>query len=254
MKDMYNEIVADDYLFPSSLEEINLMNDSEFKEFIFHYYINMGLTVDVPNFNDYSTIDFIIGIPKTEKHNTLKIGILCKRWLIPPKEKIIEISDEASIYNLNKLVIFSKSKLPRIEYELYRSNNIVVKGSNYIQIMLKNLKALPNVFFKSQILNNNQEHVEKREKTKIKYNFDENEKFLLHEIKKFRKEQAQSEKVPRYIIFSNETINQIVYYKPRTIIELLRIYGIGNRKANAYGDTILEIINRYFDSQSKLSD
>jgi len=46
-----------------------------------------------------------------------------------------------------------------------------------------------------------------------------------------------------YHIFSNESLRLISYYKPKDEEQLIKIKGVGTKKAKKYGDDIFEIIN-----------
>jgi len=98
------------------------------------------------------------------------------------------------------------------------------------------------------------EYVDKKE-TKVKknkkstaQNADEN---LLLKIKSWRKEIANKNSVPAYVIFNDATLNDIVHYQPKTLEELLNIQGMGKVKIERFGKEILDFIeNNKFGKQS----
>jgi len=49
-------------------------------------------------------------------------------------------------------------------------------------------------------------------------------------------------RVPPYTIFRDRTIYDLIVKKPKTKEELTGIYGIGQAKAEKYGDMILKIL------------
>jgi ATP-dependent DNA helicase RecQ len=57
-----------------------------------------------------------------------------------------------------------------------------------------------------------------------------------------RKEIAYSEEVPPYQIFSNRTLKEIACKRPQTTYDLIRIWGIGERKLKMYGAVVLDAI------------
>ncbi len=67
---------------------------------------------------------------------------------------------------------------------------------------------------------------------------------LFETLNKLRKEIAQKEGVPPYIIFSDLTLMEMVEKKPQNRWEMLKIRGIGNQKFKNYGDLFLKTINK----------
>ena len=65
---------------------------------------------------------------------------------------------------------------------------------------------------------------------------------LFERLRKVRKELADSQKVPSYIIFSDKTLTEMAKDKPTSEIDLLNISGVGHQKFNLYGDYFLKEI------------
>ncbi len=70
---------------------------------------------------------------------------------------------------------------------------------------------------------------------------------LFEKLRSLRKEIAETEKVPPYIIFSDVTLREMSAFLPRNAQELLQIKGVGERKLEAYGESFLGVINDYCD-------
>ena len=68
---------------------------------------------------------------------------------------------------------------------------------------------------------------------------------LYDVLKKLRMELSLMEKVPPYVIFTNATLTEMASRKPCTFEELLSISGVGEKKANRYGDIFLSAIVEY---------
>ena len=66
---------------------------------------------------------------------------------------------------------------------------------------------------------------------------------VIESLKKWRKKQASEQNVPPYVIFGDKTLYDIAVKKPKTIGELLECNGIGERKAEKFGDAILALLN-----------
>lgn len=75
---------------------------------------------------------------------------------------------------------------------------------------------------------------------------------LIEKLKQWRKEVANTKKVPAYVIFANKALIDIAAKKPTTIGELLDVEGIGKVRCEQYGRDILDIIaGKYENSQPK---
>lgn len=74
------------------------------------------------------------------------------------------------------------------------------------------------------------------------HSFTDEELRLSEELKVWRKNKAEEENVPPYVIFGDKTIADIVTKKPKTEADLLSIYGIGSVKVEKFGSAILRIV------------
>lgn len=74
--------------------------------------------------------------------------------------------------------------------------------------------------------------------------FDYFEDPLFETLNSLRKEIAQKEGVPPYIILSDLTLMEMAEKKPQNRWEMLKIRGIGNQKFKNYGELFLKTINK----------
>lgn len=65
---------------------------------------------------------------------------------------------------------------------------------------------------------------------------------LLASLKAWRRSQSQSEKVPPYCVFHDSTLEAIAQARPRDHVALLLVPGLGPRKAEKYGERVLELV------------
>lgn len=65
---------------------------------------------------------------------------------------------------------------------------------------------------------------------------------VLAKLKNWRTEKAQDIGKPPYIVASNALLEQLAARRPQTRNELLRVKGMGDAKAAAYGDDILDLV------------
>ncbi|MFP7470264.1 DNA helicase RecQ [Niallia taxi] len=68
---------------------------------------------------------------------------------------------------------------------------------------------------------------------------------LFQRLRAMRKSLADSEGVPPFVIFSDQTLKLISSHKPENVDELSAIKGIGEHKLNKYGGIILETLISY---------
>ncbi|WP_424361869.1 DNA helicase RecQ [Methylocystis parvus] len=81
---------------------------------------------------------------------------------------------------------------------------------------------------------------EKRQKEAT--NLDEATDRILSTLKRKRRELAQEEGVPAYVIFADRTLIDMAEKRPSTLDEMLEVHGVGERKVARYGDAFLEAL------------
>lgn len=67
---------------------------------------------------------------------------------------------------------------------------------------------------------------------------------LFEALRKLRKQFADSEKLPAYIIFNDATLREMASEKPLTEEEMLTISGVGQHKFEKYGQAFLALIHQ----------
>lgn len=68
---------------------------------------------------------------------------------------------------------------------------------------------------------------------------------LFNELKQLRRQLADKENVPPYIVFSDATLAELVAYLPVTVSDIARISGFGDVKLAKYGDAFLDAVQNY---------
>ncbi|MDQ0216345.1 ATP-dependent DNA helicase RecQ [Oikeobacillus pervagus] len=68
---------------------------------------------------------------------------------------------------------------------------------------------------------------------------------LFEELRNVRKRLAEEEKVPPFVIFSDQTLRDLCLQLPKTVEELLTVKGIGEHKQKKYGERFIEAISNY---------
>lgn len=65
---------------------------------------------------------------------------------------------------------------------------------------------------------------------------------LYEKLRKFRRDVADRRGVPAYVIFTDTTMREIAIKKPKSMLELMEVKGIGSEKAEKYGTAIIGIV------------
>ena len=81
----------------------------------------------------------------------------------------------------------------------------------------------------------------------------EEAKGLYNVLKALRMKLAQEQDVPAYIVFSNATLTDMAVKAPRTMPEFLGVSGVGEVKAEKYGEAFLKAIAMYQQNASQSS-
>jgi ATP-dependent DNA helicase RecQ len=68
------------------------------------------------------------------------------------------------------------------------------------------------------------------------------ERNLFEALRARRMELAKAQNVPPYVIFHDKTLAEMAARRPRTVVELAAVPGIGAAKLARYGDAFLAVI------------
>jgi ATP-dependent DNA helicase RecQ len=64
-------------------------------------------------------------------------------------------------------------------------------------------------------------------------------------LREWRRETAKEQNVPAYVVMHDTTLDEVCRARPTSICGLLKITGIGERKAELYGRRILDVLKRF---------
>ncbi|OKH90024.1 ATP-dependent DNA helicase RecQ [Thalassospira sp. TSL5-1] len=70
---------------------------------------------------------------------------------------------------------------------------------------------------------------------------DESDREMWEALRRLRRELAQEQNVPPYVIFNDRTLSEMVKFKPRSLNEMAAINGVGAKKLDQYGLVFLDI-------------
>lgn len=71
---------------------------------------------------------------------------------------------------------------------------------------------------------------------------------LFEALRTLRRQLADEENKPSFMIFSDATLHAMVEAKPKTASQLLNVSGVGQHKLTHYGDHFLKVINEFISS------
>ena len=83
------------------------------------------------------------------------------------------------------------------------------------------------------------------QKQQVNHRYD---KDLFARLRFLRKQIADKENIPPYIVFNDATLQEMAEYLPRTEDEMLEINGVGERKLERFGELFLNLINEHLDN------
>jgi DNA helicase-2/ATP-dependent DNA helicase PcrA len=67
---------------------------------------------------------------------------------------------------------------------------------------------------------------------------------LAARLRTWRRERAQSDEVPPYVVFNDRTLTALADRRPRSRGELLAVEGIGPAKLERYGDDLIDLLTK----------
>ncbi|MBI1171032.1 DNA helicase RecQ [bacterium] len=86
------------------------------------------------------------------------------------------------------------------------------------------------------------EKADRSERNTARVQVDEEDVALLTALKSKRRNLAEAQGVPAYVVFPDRTLIEMAEKRPQTLDEMIGITGIGARKLESYGQAFLEVI------------
>ncbi len=100
------------------------------------------------------------------------------------------------------------------------------------------LIILPDIYLRKETLNQENNYlINKQTNEKI-------DRLIINNLKEIRKQLAKEKNVPAYIIFDDKTLINMVEKKPLNLAEFLSVKGVGNVKAELYGQIFIDEIKK----------
>ncbi len=161
-------------------------------------------------------------------------------------DKVIESKhDELSTFGLGKSV--SRSRWRSLYRQLVARGFLTVAPEMHGGLLLSE-KSRPLLKNKQQfLLRQDRYSVEKLKKspsTKVFEPLTPEQTSLWNELKKCRKQLAEVQSVPAYIIFHDKTLRLMLHANPATLEEMAQISGVGQNKLKKYGQSFLSVFEK----------
>jgi ATP-dependent DNA helicase RecQ len=152
--------------------------------------------------------------------------------------------DKLTTYGIMKE--YSKETIKEIIGYLISDGFIAIKGEKY-PILALNAKA------NSLLTDNDQLHIKRlivKEHPKTHKSGLDIDKDLYERLRQLRKEIADRQKVPPFVVFSDATLNDICIKLPNDEAAMLTVSGVGKFKLEKYGGRFIELINEYVSEKN----
>ena len=74
---------------------------------------------------------------------------------------------------------------------------------------------------------------------------------LFQTLRELRRDLADRQGVPAYIVFSDKVLREMAALRPRTSLDLLGVSGVGPAKLERYGEAFLEALSGELTARGK---
>lgn len=139
---------------------------------------------------------------------------------------------------------------------LKKKSKTLMKNQVEIELPVKNDIGIDSYFHQveeDRLLMIEKHQNEKIERKKAKFDEEDNEDFsyketkLYKDLSRFRSNYASGRHIPIYRVFDNKTLKDLVMKKPKNEKELLKVYGIAEKRIEEFGEELLNVIVLGYD-------
>lgn len=95
------------------------------------------------------------------------------------------------------------------------------------------------------------ETVNRNRSNPIPKELNEQQRLLFQRLREWRKETAETDQVPVFLIATDNEFVQIITQAPQTLDALRKIRGFGKKKTERYGKALIEIIRAFHNTPKK---
>ncbi|MDF2677137.1 MAG: ATP-dependent helicase RecQ, partial [Bacillota bacterium] len=150
--------------------------------------------------------------------------------------------DKLSTYGIMKE--YHKDTLKEIIDYLISDGFINISGDKFPVL---NISTTGNAVLRGKLEVFIKKALSKKEEVNNSYEFDAK---LFEELKMLRKEIADSLKVPPFIVFSDGTLKDMSIKFPLNKVEMLKVSGVGEFKAERYASKFIEVVQNYIEKNN----
>jgi ATP-dependent DNA helicase RecQ len=136
--------------------------------------------------------------------------------------------------------------------ELIAQDAICQDGGQYPVLKLT-AKGNDILYGKEEITALKREETNKRRAAGRDGKFAPYDELLFDKLRRLRKEIADEQQVPPYIIFSDKTLHEMCRYYPAALSDMRNINGVGDAKLERYGTAFIKAIKTYLDEHPDIS-
>jgi superfamily II DNA helicase RecQ len=79
---------------------------------------------------------------------------------------------------------------------------------------------------------------------------DEPQRLLFQRLREWRREKAEQQGIPVFLIAKNRELLDLVHQTPKTVEALRDIHGFGKKKIDRYGQEVLGLIRGFYEKTS----
>lgn len=167
------------------------------------------------------------------------LGVIALTLRGSRNKRILELGfDKLSTYNI--MAEYKEAEIKDIINKLIADRYLSLTEDQYpvVRLTLKGVRVLKG---EEQVL----QKLPKAKKEQIP------DFSLFEKLRQVRREISKEEKVPPYIVFADSTLQEMCAFLPKTMRELLAIKGIGEKKAEKYGEQFLDAIAQYVEENGE---
>jgi ATP-dependent DNA helicase RecQ len=136
--------------------------------------------------------------------------------------------------------------------ELIAQGGIQVDGDRYPVLKLTK-KGLDVLYGNEQITALKREDLKAKKQAVKGGVYEKYDKSLFEKLRVLRKNFAEEQQVPPYVIFSDKTLHEMCTYYPVTLSDMRRISGVGDAKLERYGEYFIREIQDYLNDNPKIT-
>ncbi|MEW6417701.1 MAG: DNA helicase RecQ [Nitrospirota bacterium] len=136
--------------------------------------------------------------------------------------------------------------------ELIAQAAIQVDGDRYPVLKLTK-KGLGVLYGNEQLTALKREDIKAKKQVVKGGVYEEYDISLFEKLRVLRKNFAEEQQVPPYVIFSDKTLHEMCTYYPVTLSDMRRISGVGDAKLERYGEYFIREIQNYLNDNPKIT-